>query len=283
MLGMKSRTASRIIPPQPGRPHWVAPSRNSGLIYLSWGSRSFSSAPIPEHRNPGWSYVFVRSGIVRMTHSRGEVVLKESQGLVAGPECSFGFRHGDAEACELLVWIFRSASTHGSLTLGDSEYRVFRVAAQPFQAIERLHAHSRDEVSQDDAYSEQAIDSIRSLLDVCLARRQPVTPQQEQDHRLRLARAWMQNNLELNDPVRSLCQYLQVSSSTLRRLFQERYGVTPGAMHRGMRLREARRLISDEGWMVKQAAYRLGYRHANDLSRALSRHAEQKSPKGQGG
>lgn len=51
--------------------------------------------------------------------------------------------------------------------------------------------------------------------------------------------------------------------------------MSPGAVHRQLRIQEAQRLIEDEGWQVKQAAYRLGYRHANDLSRALSRAAAE--------
>ena len=36
-----------------------------------------------------------------------------------------------------------------------------------------------------------------------------------------------------------------------------------------MKLDEAVRLINMEGWQVKAVAFHLGYRHANDLSRAM--------------
>lgn len=45
---------------------------------------------------------------------------------------------------------------------------------------------------------------------------------------------------------------------------------SPGAYFRKLKVEEAVRLIRDEGWQVKQVAYHLGYRHPNDLSRALA-------------
>jgi AraC-like DNA-binding protein len=47
----------------------------------------------------------------------------------------------------------------------------------------------------------------------------------------------------------------------------------PGAYFRQLKANEARRLIEEEGWRVKAAAYHLGYRHANELSRALAGHS----------
>ena len=46
--------------------------------------------------------------------------------------------------------------------------------------------------------------------------------------------------------------------------------MAPGAFFRQLKMDEARRLIREEGWQVKAVAYHLGYRHANDLSRALA-------------
>lgn len=62
-----------------------------------------------------------------------------------------------------------------------------------------------------------------------------------------------------------------MSASTLRRLLLERTGLAPGTHFRALKLREAKRLIQEERWPVKAAAYHLGYSHPNDLSRALRR------------
>jgi AraC-like DNA-binding protein len=80
----------------------------------------------------------------------------------------------------------------------------------------------------------------------------------------------MSNNLPIHAPVPALCDYLRMSPSTLHRFFLEQTGTSPGRFFRKMKTEEARRLIRDEGWQVKAAAWHLGYQHANDLSRALS-------------
>ncbi|TWT80757.1 transcriptional activator FtrA [Planctomycetes bacterium CA13] len=263
---------SRIVTPGPGRPRWVAPSTRSELVYLSWGSRDFSKSPIPEHHNPGWSYVVICSGTVRISQGPKERSLGSSECLLAGPGCSYGLRHAKGERCELLVWIFRSAPNHSPLGLGTDLFQTVTLDTETRRFVENLHAQTREEISRVRDFFEPSVIHIRELLDIQIMRSLH-GPRKEsvQDRRLTLAYDWMLNNLELNDPVRSLCDYLQISQSTLHRLFRDHYSMAPGAVHRRLRVQEAQRLIEEEGWQVKQAAYRLGYHHANDLSRALSR------------
>ena len=79
----------------------------------------------------------------------------------------------------------------------------------------------------------------------------------------------MMNNLSIHTPVPALCDYLGMSPSALHRFFRSQAGLSPGAYFRKLKWKEARRLVEKEGWQVKAAAYHLGYRHPNDLSRAL--------------
>jgi AraC-like DNA-binding protein len=71
-------------------------------------------------------------------------------------------------------------------------------------------------------------------------------------------------------PLRLHSMFTRVSPSTLHRFFRAQTGMAPGAYFRKIKAEEARRLIHEEGWQVKAAAYHLGYRHPNDLSRALA-------------
>jgi len=61
-----------------------------------------------------------------------------------------------------------------------------------------------------------------------------------------------------------------MSATSLHRFFREQTSRSPGAYFRQLKWAEARRLIDTEGWQLKAAAYHLGYRHPNDLSRAIS-------------
>ena len=262
--------------PVAGQPRWIAASENSELVYLSWGIRDFSRHPISEHRNPGWSYVIVSRGTVRFFQAASEVTVGASQCVVTAPSCSHGFRHEAGEHCKVLTWIFRSAPAHPELAIGNGSFRLFDLEPAALQAVEHLHAQSRQEIIRMQGLFERSIQHFRDLLDIQLVRslsQPPASPLY--DDRLERARHWMRSNLELADPVRSLCSYLQVSQSTLYRLFQRGFGMSPRAVHNELRMLEAKRLIEQEGWQVKQAAYRLGYRHPCDLSRALSRFHDQ--------
>ena len=270
------RDSSQIYLPAPGSPRWIAPSETSELIYLSWGLRDFSRHPIQEHCNPGWSYVIVYAGAVHFYSGEDEVTVEASQCVLISPGYSHGFRHETGEQCRVLTWIFRSGLTLPELEPDQNSFRVFTLEPTALQFIKNLHAQSREEISHIQDLFESSIKRIQGLLDIQLFRatKKPRT-QTALDIRLVRARSWMNSNLELVDPVRSLCSYLQISQSTLYRLFRRSYNMSPRDMHHRLRMEEARRLIEKEGWQVKQAAYRLGYRHASDLSRALSRFFEK--------
>jgi transcriptional regulator GlxA family with amidase domain len=80
---------------------------------------------------------------------------------------------------------------------------------------------------------------------------------------------WLREHPEARAPSAGLCDYLQISPATLNRLFQKELGHGPREEALRLRLAEARRLIKEERWSVKAAAYHLGYKHPNDLSRRL--------------
>ncbi|MEM9420682.1 MAG: AraC family transcriptional regulator [Planctomycetota bacterium] len=262
----------RIVRPGPGRPHWVSPTPNPELIYLGWGRRDFSGSAITSHLNPGWTYVALVEGATRITSAGREFALEAPDCLIAGPDFRFGLRHEPGETCKLLVWIFKNAPEYEELAPSERLYKIVQTDPQMMKTIERLHAQSREEIARDCPLGSQSIKHLRALLDISLIRAgQPNTSHGEQDRLLGLAQQWMLNNLEIRDPVTSLCEYLETSPAILRQIFRAKLNTSPGTYHQNLRMQEAQRLISEEGWMVKQAAFRLGYCHPNDLSRALKR------------
>jgi AraC family transcriptional regulator of arabinose operon len=86
------------------------------------------------------------------------------------------------------------------------------------------------------------------------------------------AHAWMADHLDSSEPVARLCDYLNVSQSTLYRRFMEEVGASPLARFHDLRMQEAKRLLSEQNLSVKEVAFRLGYTHFNDLSRAYRKH-----------
>lgn len=71
--------------------------------------------------------------------------------------------------------------------------------------------------------------------------------------------------------MKRLCEYLQISPSSLRNLFQEHCGKSPQAVAPGMRMERARKRLMARNVTVKEVACELGYSHPNDLWRAYKR------------
>ena len=58
----------------------------------------------------------------------------------------------------------------------------------------------------------------------------------------------------------------------MQRLFRERLGTTVMKSVAELRRREAERMLRRDGASIKEIAYRLGYRHPHDFSRAFRNH-----------
>ena len=89
---------------------------------------------------------------------------------------------------------------------------------------------------------------------------------------VRQADAWMAAHLDSKEPVARLCDYLNISQSSLYRRFRDEAGVSPLERFQQLRMNEAKRLLAGGGSTVKEIAFHLGYAHFNDLSRAYRKH-----------
>ena len=173
---------------------------------------------------------------------------------------------------EALVWLWQGQPGLTGLRPEPGAFLALNLRAGCVDALTDLHARCRNEVALADGQLPRTLAALRELLEVEIFRGNQPAPA-EDEMRWQLARAWMAGNLSIHAPVPALCDYLRMSPSTLHRFFRAQTGVSPGAYFRGIKAEEARRLIREEGWQVKAVAYHLGYRHPNDLSRALSQGA----------
>lgn len=185
-------------------------------------------------------------------------------------QCLFGIHHGRAKAVEVLVWVWRDGPQLDALKPPRKGFREFSIRAECVPLIAKLHQRCRDEVAGTDTSTSLALSALRSLVEVELLRASQ-SPQVRDDFRWELARSWICANLSIHTPIPALCDYLRMSPSTLHRFFMKQAGVAPGTYFRQAKRQEASRLINQEGWQVKAAAFHLGYRHPGDLSRILTK------------
>lgn len=265
---MKTAIPKGTINPPPGRPSWGG-SDDLPLLYLGWGQRDFAKDPLAIHYDLGTNYYLILSGEVVLTTEISTQLVRGPVALLFDPACAFGITQPKRAKVEILVWIWQGQPVLTDLRPAPGDFLALTLRTKSLDELTELHRRCRNEVALADGQLPRALGALRELLEVELHRASQSTST-EDEMRWKLAQAWMTGNLAIHAPVPALCDYLRMSPSTLHRFFRTQTGISPGAYFRQMKTEEARRLIREEGWQVKAVAYHLGYRHANDLSRALA-------------
>jgi len=265
---MKGSIPRGTIIPAPGRPSWGG-GEGLPLLYLGWGQRDFAKEPLAIHHDLGTNYYIILRGEVILRTEFSEQIVRGPVVLLFDAGCAFGITQARHSPVEILVWIWQGAPVLAELQPAPGGFRALSLRAKAVEALTDFHARCRDEVALADAQLPRALAALRELLEIEILRGNQPAPA-EDEMRWKLAQAWMIGNLAIHAPVPALCDYLRMSPSTLHRFFRALTGLSPGAYFRRVKIDEAWRLIREEGWQVKAVAYHLGYRHPNDLSRALA-------------
>lgn len=255
------------IHPPPGRPSWGGRG-NLPLIYLGWGQRDFAKTPLTFHYDKGTSYYILVSGKILLKAGEQRQAFQGPIALLIDSDCPFGIQQTHQEAVEILVWVWKHRPTLKQLHPGQGGFLTLGLRPQAVNSLKELHMRCRKEVSISDNCLPFTLPALRHLVEAEILRGSRQSPAKG-DLRWELARSWMMNNLSIHTPVPALCDYLGMSPSALHRFFRQQVNLAPGAYFRRLKWAEARRLIETEGWQHKAAAYHLGYRHPNDLSRAI--------------
>ena len=133
-----------------------------------------------------------------------------------------------------------------------------------------LHALTRREAHQDDADSPTALKGLQLVIETQLARLMRRKSGAE-DETVDRSVQWLRQHLDSHQPLARLADYLGLSPSSVQRHFRKKLRKTVIEVITEMRCREAARMITEDGAPIKTVAYRLGYRHPHDFSRAYQR------------
>lgn len=258
------------LPPE-GRPRWM-PRDPAGweLLYLGWGLRWFGESPIPPAMHEGWAYCAVLEGAPRAVLSRGARPTRPGSVFIFHPDCAYGWSDRPGAACRMLTWLWRTPPEHSALAPPPGEVKRLTLAPAALHHLSAIHAACLREVAAPSELAVLAIRRARLDLDIALARalgRHPADPRR----RFNLAVQFLRQNPAELEPVKRLCEYLQVSPATLKTIFHEHCGQSPQAFALAERMGLARRRLAAGEGSIKQIAYELGYRHPNDFSRAFKR------------
>lgn len=234
--------------------------------------------PLAVHYDRGADYHVLLRGEIVVTAGGVQHIARAPSALIFPPNFVFGITQEKRQTTEILAWIWQGEPRIAELHPPQNSFLLLDLKHQPLDSLIDLHVRCRAEVSRADQYLPKTLLAMRDLVEVALLRASRSTAPTS-DMRWHLAISWMKSNVAINAPVPALCDYLEMSASTLHRFFRAHVDLSPGAYFRDLKVREALRLVRVEGWQVKAAAYHLGYRHPNDLSRALAAWSKAHSSK----
>ncbi|HTV03430.1 MAG TPA: AraC family transcriptional regulator [Luteitalea sp.] len=270
---MSSLERRHLYLPARDRSFWKADDQTAlPLQYLAWGTRDFERQPIPVSRHEGWVCVLIEEGSPTMVVRKQAVRMPAGTIAVIGPECPFGWKGAASGTSRFRLWMWRTSAighVRPDLTSSYATRVLGRHDRKPFLL---LHDLCRREVLRLSGPDASYLEGCRILFDATLAR-DVLAPaaSPEPSNLVSLARAWIDAHLDSREPIARLCDYLDVSQSTLYRLFTAAQGTSPLAWFHEKRMEKARALLATGTLSVKEVAHTLGYRHANDLSRAYKR------------
>ena len=270
---MPSSERRHLYLPARDRSFWKAGDTAAApLLYLAWGTRDFHRQPIPVSRHEGWVCVLIEEGSPTMVVRRQAVRMRAGTIAVIGPDCPFGWRGAASGASRFRLWMWRESAAAGNRPGLQASYVTRVLGRHDRQPFVVLHDLCRREVLRLEGPDASYLEGCRILFDATVTREvlEP-RPGTEPTDLAALARTWLAAHLDSREPIARLCDYLNVSQSTLYRVFTTAEGMSPLAFFHRSRMARARDLLATGTLSVKEVAYALGYEHANELSRAYRR------------
>lgn len=244
------------------------------LAYVSWGHRWYGDAPADPQPHDGWHYFVVLAGNPVLLAGGRRYATRPGFVSICHPDTQVGHVDRPGRRCQMLTWVWRSPPSHPGLAPAPGQPLQLQVGAAVLRRLKQLHEHCRQAVARASGHSLLQLRAARLQLELELHLAEGRPPERAADpaFRFSLATEYLRTHRDLPNPVRHLCEYLNISEASLRRLFQSACGQSPRAYALGWRLQWAREQLETTATPVKSLAYTLGYRNPNDFSRAFKRH-----------
>jgi AraC-like DNA-binding protein len=244
------------------------------LAYLGWGLRDYGCYPtrnVESERNI-WSYNLILRGSPTILLSDGPHRLSTRDAVLFSGHGSYPFRFQDrpGKLCEVLIWTWRTPPVIREATPPRGGFHLCRMNDSGCERLKAAYAACRMEVAQPDELTNQFLRGVRAQIDIEFVRARQGRQRTVSDQlRAEEAVRWLRQHLATEEPIFELCEYLRISDSTLGRIFRSVFGESAKRCHHRLRMQEAERLLKEEKLLGKQVAFRLGYKHHGDFSRAF--------------
>lgn len=255
--------------PAKDRSFWYSESSRYPLLYLAWGTRNFHRQPIPITTHQGWVVAIIEEGNPLL--DTGTRLIQTSPGsliiIPAGDKS--GWQMQDDRECRFLLWMWDSALP----TIPNNQKTHIKLSKKEREVCKQHHEMCRKEVFSPDSWSKLYLDGCFRLFCSIIARVSKA-PQSNSEREIKAVAAtnWLQENINSQQPVARLCDYLNISQSSLYRLFQKKFNMSPKNYIHITRMELGKKMLEEHNLAIKETSFSLGYKHPNDFSRAFQKH-----------
>lgn len=242
------------------------------LAYLSWGHRWYGDKPAPARAHDGWHYFVVLEGRAVLEVNGRRFRTQPGLVSVAHPDCEVGHADRPGRRCRMLTWVWRAPPVAPALQPPAGGHLRLQVEPVTLRRLVKLHEQCREAAAVTDERSQLHLRIARLQLELGLLEGRNRRRAADDGARFQLAVDYLRDHLGEAKLVRRLAGHLGLSEASLKRLFRRRTGQGPRAFVQAWRMRWAQQQLAGGGTSVKAVAFALGYRYANDFSRAFTRH-----------
>ncbi len=260
---------SHLYLPAKDRSCWVSSDQTRPLQYLAWGARNFFEQPIPKSQHHGWVIALILEGRPILQTDYGEIHLYPGNIVTIAPTQASGWNSPENTECKFLLWVWQKSPNISSFHPSNIWKR--KLSSQQKLHFQTLHDLCRKETTAIDSLSNQSLEGHFHILTAALHRVDTSPNKNTRDEeRLHKATVWIQKNLDSPQPIARLCDFLNISQSSLHRLFTNHMSISPNSFLRNQKMLAAQAMLDKESSSLKEVAYQLGYRYPGDLRRALN-------------
>lgn len=262
------------------------------LCYLGTGSRHYGLHPVRAYRRPYWEFQAVLQGSISLVHENGPDLLRKKHLWLCSPQFSHGWTGAGKESAEVVVFHFLSlpeplnqyAAQQGYITLPLTDAQCDRLhqlaqGAQhfwkrPAPGMLLYHQHLMLELcwlvySATHPASLPTESSKGRRPEAGKSHANALSPQSSGHERVHTALRWFQVHLTQNPSLDQVAHAVGLSTSQLRRLFQEHMNASPKKIFDQLRFQYALELMGNPECKLSTVSEACGFTSASAFSRAF--------------
>lgn len=249
------------------------------LRYLGTGFRQFGLYPIQPHSRLNWEFFAVVKGrCAALNPGEKPSRLVERTLWVSPPHSQHAWAGDGTRAAQVTVFHFGSVPVALERAVREHGRLVVPLTGPECQRLVDLARQVRDDFKEPNELSQLVFQGLLLELSLLTLRKLPHSrrPQarDKADQVVAAATAWFTEHLAANPTIDEVAGTVHVSSSTLRRCFQQAIRERPVRVFRRIQIENGMRLMTETTLKLEIIAEQCGFTSTSDFCRAFKAHSK---------